>query len=190
MPNRACCESPRASRLRCAARDGVIHGGRHALVQRHHDVRANRLLCGDAEFGTQADGAVVDVAPELGAVLTHVAAVWQGEDLEAARIGEHRAWPVHEGLDAAELFELCRPGTQQQVIGVGQQHLRAALQEVIATLATHRGMRAHRHERGRQDFVVRSTKPGCAGAGSGRSGFKLEMQAGHGWRVTKCRWAA
>ena len=78
-----------------------------------------------------------------------------------------------------ELLEQLRAGTQQQVVGVGEQHLRAALEQILATLTTHRGMGTDRHEGRRQHFVVRGAKSTRAGARPGSGGFKFEMQAGH-----------
>ena len=98
------------------------------MVEHHHDVGADRLLGGDAAFRTQMNGAAIDVAPELGALLAQRAAARQREDLISARIGEHRPRPVHESVDAAEFLEDLDTRAQQQVIRVGEQHLRAARQ--------------------------------------------------------------
>ena len=68
---------PAVRQLHGVACGRPIHRGWHALIQHHHDVRADRFLHGNAALGTQADRAVVDIALELSAVLTHVAAVRQ-----------------------------------------------------------------------------------------------------------------
>ena len=132
----------------------VLDGRGHALIEHHHDVGADDLLRLDAALGAQAKQRVVDVAAEFGVFLAHAAAAGQREDLKAARIGQHRSRPVHEPMDAAELLENLQARPQQQMIGVGEQHLRAALEQIFTPLRPDRGMRAHRHERGRQHLVM------------------------------------
>ena len=100
MANSACGESPRAARLRSAqrwvssqrrARRRLDPRSRHALVQHHHDVAADRHLRLDAALGAEQNPRSIDVAFERGAVLGHGARVGERENLESARVGEHGA---------------------------------------------------------------------------------------------------
>ena len=63
-------------------------------------------LEGDALFGDFAQGG-------------------EGEDLEAAGIGEDRAVPILEGVQAAELLHHLHPGAEHQVVGVAEDDGRA-----------------------------------------------------------------
>jgi hypothetical protein len=46
----------------------------------------------------------------------------QREDLKPSGVGEHRAIPVDEAMDAAEMLENLGTGTKKQVIGIGEKH--------------------------------------------------------------------
>jgi hypothetical protein len=85
----------------------------HTLIEHHHDVGADRLLCRDAALGAQRHDRVVDVASELGALLSHIATVRQRENLKPAGIRQHGAWPIHEAVNAAELLEYLDARSQQ-----------------------------------------------------------------------------
>ena len=62
---------------------------------------------------------------ELDAVFVDGAQRGEREDLESTRVGEDRAVPVHELVQAAHLADDLVAGPQVQVIGVGEDHLRA-----------------------------------------------------------------
>jgi hypothetical protein len=66
-------------------------------------------------------------------------------------------------MDTAHGFEELGPGTQQQVEGIGEQHLRAGFENVLAALPAHRSVRTHGHERRGQNFVVRGAESRRAG---------------------------
>jgi hypothetical protein len=103
----------------------------------------------------------------------------QREDLEPARVREHRPRPVHEAVDAAELLEHPHARLQHEVVGVREEHLRATLEHVLATLRSHRGVGTHRHERRRQHLVVRGPEPPGACARARDRGLEGERQATH-----------
>ena len=65
----------------------------HHVVERHRDVGAQRPLDLDRALGREGAEAAVDVARELDAVLRDPAQTLEGEHLEAAGVGEHRAGP-------------------------------------------------------------------------------------------------
>ena len=182
IANIACGESPRAARLRAAQRwvmlqrrprRGFVRRGGHALVQRHHDVAADGLLRLDAQLGAEQDRPAVEIALEDRARLGHRARMRQRENLEAAGIGQHGALPAHEPMDAAQPPEDLRPRAQQQVIGIGEQDLRARILQRLRKLRLDRGLRAHRHEERRPHLVVqgpeaRRARPRAGGAASTR----------------------
>ena len=117
----------------------VLHGRGHALIQRHHDVRANGLLRRDAALGTQADGAVVDIAFELGAIprrmlrLSGREKIWKPPESVSTERGQFmKPWMP------PNFSNISTPGSQHQVIGIGEQHLRAAVEQILAALRRER----------------------------------------------------
>src|SRR5882757_836283 len=72
------------------------------------------------------------------------------------------------------------------MISIGEQHLDAALEQVLTTLRPHRGVRADRHEGGCEYFVVARTEPSGARPRARRRGFEGKIQplhAGGGYRL-------
>ena len=136
------------------ARRRFIRGRGDALIERHHDVAADRLLRLDADLRAEQDRLPVEIALENRALLAHRARMRQRENLEPAGVGQHRAFPAHEPVDAADAPEDFRPRPQQQVIGIREQDLRARILERLRELRLHRGLRADRHEERRLHFVV------------------------------------
>ena len=122
------------------------------------------LLRLDAALRAQAHDRLIHVALEFRTFLVDGPAARQREDLESARIGEHRARPIHESMDAAEPLEELGTGSQHQMVGVRKQYLRAALQQVLAPLRPNRGMSAHRHEGRGKDFVMQCFEAPRAGS--------------------------
>ncbi len=79
----------------------------------------------------------------------------QGEDLIAAGVGEDRPPPAHELVQAAPLADQLVAGTQVKVIGVGQEHPRAQLVQLLGREGLDGGLRAHGHEARRRHAAVR-----------------------------------
>ncbi len=64
--------------------------------------------------------------------LVHLAQFVQAENLEAARVGENRARPGHETMQAAKLAHLLHSGPQIKMVGIPQKDLYAEfLQNVL-----------------------------------------------------------
>ena len=158
---------------------GVRRGGRDALVERHHDVAADRLLHREARLGREQVLLAVDVAAEARARLVHGAVSRHREDLESARVGQHRPVPAHEPVDAAELPEHLGPGPQHQVVGVGQQHGGAGGLQRLDGLALHRRLRAHRHEHGCLHRAVQRVERRRARLRAGGLGLEGEVESRH-----------
>ena len=79
----------------------------------------------------------------------------QAEYLEAAGIGENRAWPRHELVKAAHSSDQFVAGTQIEMVCVGEDYLSVEIFEILLCLAFYRGCGANRHERRRLDHAVR-----------------------------------
>ena len=76
---------------------------RRALVELHDDVGTEVLLDAHVVLGSPAVPRAVDDAAERHAVVVEFERVCEREDLEAAGVGEDRAVPVHERVQAARL---------------------------------------------------------------------------------------
>lgn len=159
---------------------GVGRGGGDALVEYHHDVAADGALHGDAGLGREQMGGAVHVTLEERAVLVHGAGMREGKYLEAARVGEHGAVPVHEAVDAAEFLKNRGAGAKQEVVGVGEEDAGSGGFEGFDGLGFNRGLGAHGHENGGLHGPVQGVKRGGAGTGAGSGGVEGEWEPGHG----------
>jgi len=159
-----------------------------ADVHGHHDVRADRALHADRGFGRKQVREAVHVAVEDGAFFFDLAEAREREDLEAARVGEHRTGPIHELVDAPQAVEDLFPGAQEKVVGVREQDLRTRVLEDLRPDVANRGLRADRHEERREDFAVQGLKAARAGAGARRFGLDTKLgsaHAGSGFRIRR-----
>jgi hypothetical protein len=173
MPNSHWSGRVCAARERCAQR---------ALVERHRDVGAQVLLHLDRALGRQRVAGAVDVALEHHALFAQLAQPREREHLVAAAVGQERARPAAEAVQAAELLHDVVPRPQHQVVGVREQDLRAELVEVAARHRFHGACRAHGHEGRRLDLAVGSHEP--AGAGPTARGGHGEAE--HEGRQYRC----
>jgi hypothetical protein len=121
----------------------------------------------------------IHVALEARALLLHGAVAGQGKNLKATRVSQHGPVPVHEPVDPAEFFEDLGPGAEHQVVGVGEEHLRARGAEGLGRLALHRRLRSDRHEDGRLHLAVQRLEAPRPGQSAGSGFFEGEVQAGH-----------
>ncbi len=138
----------------------MVRGGGDALVHRHQDIAPDRELGRDAALRTEHDPRAVDVATKDGAVLRDDAIAREGEHLVAAGVGQDRAPPVHETMDASDTREHLGARPQEQVVGVGEEHLRAGSFEILDREPLHRRMRADGHEERRLDLAVERPEAG------------------------------
>ena len=65
-------------------------------------------------------------------------------------------------MNAAELLEEFDPWPQEEMLGIGEQHLRAACQEIFSALRADRRVSADGHERRCEHFVVLRAKASSA----------------------------
>ena len=102
------------------------------------------------------------VAPALD-LLGH-RAVAHREDLVAARVGDDRALPAHELVQAAQLADQVLAGLDEQVERVAEHHVVAQLGDLARVERLDRRGGGERHERGRADDAVRRVQqPARAG---------------------------
>ena len=83
--------------------DRIFVGGQgRAVVEAHGDVGAEGLLNLDRALGGQLQKPAVEVRAEGRAAVGDFGPLGQAEDLKAPGIGEDRAVPAHEFVQAAE----------------------------------------------------------------------------------------
>ncbi len=111
---------------------GALHGlleigfaavGGGAFVEGHDDVGAEVVLDFDSFLGSEVVGGAVDVGFEGDAVVVDFDAVFgaaEGENLEAARVGEDWAIPIDPFVQAAHFFDKFVAGAEVEVVGVGE----------------------------------------------------------------------
>jgi hypothetical protein len=81
---------------------GVVKRVR-AFVKCHDDISAKVFLDRDGALGGQAFHGSVDVRFKSDAIRVNLARIRQREDLETARIGQHRFMPLHELMQTTHL---------------------------------------------------------------------------------------
>ncbi len=149
------------------------------LVEGDRDVRAERLLDADRDLGREAVGRAVEVAAERDPIVVHDAQVAERDDLEAAGIGEDRAVPGHEPVQAAEPLDPLVARSQVQVVRVGEDDRGADLADVVGMERLHGRVRADRHELRGLDDAVGQLEAADAGAGRvARRRRDLDAEAG------------
>ncbi len=157
---------------------GCREGG--AFVQHHGDVGIQLTLDLDRALRGQVVHGAVDVRAEGDARFRDLAQFRQRHYLEAAGIGQDRTGPIHEAMQAAQSLDHLRSRAQHQVIGVGEDHLRARRADVFGPERLDRRRRAHGHEGGRFHRPMGATEPPApCGAGSGLE-LEPERRRRHG----------
>jgi hypothetical protein len=163
--------------------DGAVDGGGdllrgrrqpHALVERHDDVGAEVVLDADRVLGPQEVVDPVDRAAEADPVVGHLDQIGEREDLEAAGIGQPGLVPRREAVEAAEVADDLVTRPKEQVVGVGEDDLRAHLLELPRLHRAHGRARRHRHEDRGFDHAMGGVQPPGAGAVALR--YQLEHQ--------------
>jgi hypothetical protein len=117
--------------MRARSRAGCRRRG--TLVERHRHVGAEQLLDLHGLRRAEPDLAAVEVRPERDAVVVDLPPLRQGQDLIAARVGQHGACPCSEAVQAAERGDPLGARAQHQVVGVAEDHARAARGDLRAT---------------------------------------------------------
>ncbi len=122
--------------------------------------------------GVRSMPRAVDLVAEAHAAVADLGA-GQREHLEAAAVGQDRAVPAHEAVQAAELLDEALARPQRQVVGVGEHHLGAGGAHLVGRQGLDGAVGAHRHEGRRLDQSVRRREAARAGG----SGAGLEAVA-------------
>src|ERR1043165_1146281 len=100
-------------------------GGGNALIESHHDVAADCLLHCDARFRREEIRFSVYITLKASPLFVQFPGVRQRKNLKSAGVGKYRAVPVHETVNAAELFEDFRSGAKEQMVGINKKYTRS-----------------------------------------------------------------
>ena len=94
-----------------------------ALVEGHDDVGSDDTLNVHYPFGGEEVAAAVDVGAEGAALVGDFAVFGKRENLKAAAVGEQRAFPTVEAVEATGSAEDVETGTQVEMVGVAEYDL-------------------------------------------------------------------
>ncbi len=199
VPGQAAVE-PAVRALRRARRVLAVDVERRALVEDQRDVRAERRLhlhrglrpheLGRAvEVGAERHALLLDREDRPGALaaarlrraaldLVGDGAMAHREDLEAAGVGDDRAVPGLEAVQAPELADQLVAGRQEQVERVPEHHVVAQLGGLAHLERLDDGLGRERHERGRAHLAVGELQRAGAGQRVRRAGVDLQGRQG------------
>ena len=168
--------------------DALRRGGRNTLVEHHHDVTPDGLLRLDAQLGAEKNGLSVQITLENGPLLAHRTRMRERKNLEPSGVGEHRPLPAHKTMDPAGPPENLCARAQEQMVGVGQEHLRPGVLEALSELGFNGGLGAHRHKERGLYLVMQGAKGRGPRPGMGGTSVEMKIQAGssHGANAVSC----
>ena len=162
--------------IRGALVEGEGDVGRQRRLHLHRGLRREEVL-GAVAVGAKTDAPFLDLddrplpLPPAAAALDLLGdvAVSEGEDLEAARVGDHRPLPADEGMQAAGGGDPLGPGRDQQVEGVAEHHLEPEAGDLGRVQSPHRALGGERDEgRGLDRAVGGAQHPAAGLAVAGR----------------------
>ena len=115
-------------------------------------------------FRGQEQSIAVDRRSELDALLGNLAQLTQRKHLETAGVGQYRAIPAHEPVQATMRSHHIQPRPQPQVKGIAQYHLRADIDQFLRRHGLHRAIGADRHEGGCLHLAMSQLQSAAAGS--------------------------
>src|SRR5712692_6765840 len=134
-------------------------GGLDALIKHHGNVGAKRELHLDGLLRGQQMFRAVQMRSEEHALVRDFPQPGQAEDLISTGIGEDRARPGHELVQAAQIADERVPRPEIEMIGVGEKNLRAEIFEGLLRKSLDRPGRADGQEHRRVNRAVRGAQP-------------------------------
>ena len=150
--------------------DHIVLGSRvrGALIKGHGHIGAEGHLNVRCMLRCHVDDSTVPGIAEHHTAVVDLVQVPEAEHLKATGIGEHRAVPAHESVQAAGSGDDLFAGLQMEVVSVRKHHLSACAHQLLGADPFDCGQGAHGHEpRGRHGAMgcVEAATPGsCMGA--------------------------
>ena len=148
------------------------------VVERHRDIGTERPLDLHGALGRQGPIGAVHMTLKLDPVLADPPETLEREDLEPAGVGEHRARPGGEPVQAAHVADDVLAGTQVQMIRVAEDDLGAGAADVLGAESADDTVGADRHEGRRLHRAVRQGEGARSRGSLGGVESKLEHQRG------------
>src|ERR1043166_10224395 len=96
---------------------------------------------------------------EAHAFLTHTCQGPKTEDLKTSTIGENRGRPTHEGMQTAKAADEVVTRAEEEVIGIAQDDMRPAGQQVAGAQRLDRGLGANWHKYRSIEGSMRGVEP-------------------------------
>ena len=155
---------------------GAISGVFGALVESHDNVGAESDLNVDGVLGRKKVRAPIEMRAKADTVVRNFSERAEGENLEAAGVGEDGARPAHEFVKPAHAADRLVAGAQIEVIGIAEDDFSAESFERVLRDGFDGSLRANGHEHWCLDGLVRQDETSTAPAGGG-FGQDLELQA-------------
>ena len=149
---------------------------RRALVERHHQVRAESLLDFDRALRRKHELGAVEVRAKADSVGADRVELGEAHRLEAAGIGQHRAVETHEARHPAEFLDKLGAGAQREMVRVGEHQPIAQLPQLLGRHRLDRRARANRHEGRRRDLAVRGDEAARARVAVAREDLEAERR--------------
>ena len=146
FPRPLAAQRPRARAAHRGQRLPALCGLGDALVQHHRNVGAEKELDFCRPLRCQHHRRAVDVRAEERALVADAAGGGEAHDLEAAGVGQNGALPAREAVQPAEGCDPLGSRAEHEVVGVGEDHLRARGRKVAGEDALDRPRRPDRHE--------------------------------------------
>jgi len=115
---------------------------------------------------------------ERDAFFAHFSKLVEAEDLESAGVGQNRAVPRHEAVQAAESADLLYARPQIKVISIAQENLNTEFFEDVLRHGFHGSLCSNGHKDRGFDFPMRRGE--SAATGRAVPGFNLELNR-HCW---------
>ena len=137
---------PTQRQLHRAARDVLVSRIGRALIEDHHDIRAQVTLDLHGLFRPHEHLGAIDRRREVDALLLDLAHRSQTEHLKTTGIGKDRPLPLHEVVQVAVALDHLGAGSQPEVKGVAQDDLRTDRFDVPRQHALDGTVGAYRHE--------------------------------------------
>jgi hypothetical protein len=154
---------------------------RRALVEHHRDIGVEYALDAHRFLRREKKPIAVDRRGEAHAFFTDLPELAQREHLEAPGVGEDRALPAHEAMQAVVRGDHVESRSQPQMKRVAEHDLRVHFHQFVRCHRLDGAIGADRHEHRGLDGAVRERDAGAPGRAIGREDF--ERQA-HGARAT------
>ena len=148
-----------------------------ALVERHGHIGTQGHLNLRRMLRCHVDDSSIARVAEHHAAVIDLVEVPQAEHLKPPGVGQHRAVPAHEPVQASGGLNDGLAGLKVQVIRIRQHHLGARPSQLLRADSLDGGQGPHRHEAGGLNRPMRRLK--TAAAGCCALAARLDLEAEH-----------